>query len=63
MSGLEHFVLSESEDFDNTELSFFEELRERIDRVKEADNELKGFARSNKKKEKNGIEFFMSDIK
>lgn len=40
---------------------FIDELRGRIDRVKEADRELKEFAKKEKAKEKSGIELFMGN--
>lgn len=59
-SGIEEFILQEEGENEDIERSFFDELRERIDRVKEADEELKRFAREEKELvKKQGIEFFM----
>lgn len=59
-SGIEEFILQEEGENEDIERSFFDELRERIDRVKEADEELKQFARQEKElAKKQGIEFFM----
>ena len=59
-SGIEEFILQEEGENEDIERSFFDELRERIDRVKEADEELKRFAREEKELvKKRGIEFFM----
>ena len=62
-SGLENFVFLNEDDTDEGERSFFEDLRVRIDRVKEADTEFKEFTKALKKeKPKGGIEFFMNEI-
>ena len=59
-SGIEEFILQEEGENEDIERSFFDELRERIDRVKEADEELKRFAMEEKRlTKKQGIEFFM----
>jgi len=60
-SGVEHFILNEEEDNIDIERTFFDELRERIDKVKEADQELKEFAKTqkNKTKQDTKLELFM----
>lgn len=60
-AGVEEFI-SAMGDEDVSALDsfdFIDELRTRIDRVKEADRELKEFAKKEKIKEKTGIELFM----
>jgi hypothetical protein len=62
-AGVDEFISALSGDdidsFDN--FDFIDELRSRIDRVKEADRELKEFAKKEKIKEKAGIELFMGN--
>ena len=62
-AGVDEFISALSSDdidsFDN--FDFIDELRSRIDRVKEADRELKEFAKKEKVKEKAGIELFMGN--
>ena len=62
-AGVDEFISALSGDdidsFDN--FDFIDELRSRIDRVKEADRELKEFAKKEKVKEKAGIELFMGN--
>jgi len=62
-AGVDEFISALNGDdidsFDN--FDFIDELRSRIDRVKEADRELKEFAKKEKVKEKAGIELFMGN--
>ena len=60
-SGIEHFILSEDDGLMSTERSFFDELRERLDKVKESDTQLKEFAKIEKEKAKASkkLELFM----
>lgn len=62
-AGVDEFI-SAMGDEDTSSLDsfdFIDELRSRIDRVKEADRELKEFAKKEKIKEKSGIELFMGN--
>lgn len=54
-AGIEDFIDGD-EDVDT---DFFDELRTRIDRVKEADRQLKEFSIKEKQKQSSGIELFM----
>lgn len=62
-AGVDEFISALNGDdidsFDN--FDFIDELRSRIDRVKEADRELKEFAKKEKVNEKAGIELFMGN--
>lgn len=60
-SGVENFLLNEEDDSIDIERTFFDELRERIDKVKESDQQLKDFLKTEKAKEKTSkkLELFM----
>ena len=52
-SGIEEYIISDGEDMSNTVVqAFVDQLKDRIDKVKEKDDEFKVFAEEEKKKQK-----------